>query len=181
MQKESGFSLVELMVVVAIIGVLASVAIPSFMRNKNNAKTAEVPVNIKGIFEGAIAYYGQTQFNKSNYKIKDPKFPNSAGLTPGFRCCKGDTSFKCDPSNKGPRGYDGAKKWGKTAWLNLQFKMQDRHLFRYQYKKISNDAFQAIARGDLDCDGNESLYFRVGKAVNGEVNGTELLREGSEE
>ena len=50
------FTLVELMVVVAIIGILASIAIPNFMDMQYRAKRAEVPLNVDGIRTAEIAY-----------------------------------------------------------------------------------------------------------------------------
>ncbi len=51
-----GFTLIELMIVVAIIGILAALAIPNFFNMQYRAKRAEVPVNVDGIRTAEIAY-----------------------------------------------------------------------------------------------------------------------------
>jgi type IV pilus assembly protein PilA len=47
-----GFTLVELMIVVAIIGILAAIAIPNFIRFQARSKQSEVKTNLKAIFTG---------------------------------------------------------------------------------------------------------------------------------
>ena len=51
-----GFSLVELMIVVAIIGILAAIAIPNFISMQAKSKRAEVPSNVDGIKTAELAY-----------------------------------------------------------------------------------------------------------------------------
>ena len=49
-QNQKGFSLVELMVVVAIIGILAAIAIPNFQRFSSKSKQSEAKSNLSAIY-----------------------------------------------------------------------------------------------------------------------------------
>ena len=51
-----GFTMVELMIVVAIVGILAAIAVPEFTQMQLKAKRAEVPVNVEGITTAHLAY-----------------------------------------------------------------------------------------------------------------------------
>ena len=64
--KKSGFTLVELIVVVAIIGILAAIAVPSFQSSGNKAKQKEASMALGSYIKAAQAYmteYGRTPRN----------------------------------------------------------------------------------------------------------------------
>jgi len=52
-----GFTLIELMIVVAIIGLLAAIAIPNFIKFQARSKVSEVRANLKGIYTAQKGYY----------------------------------------------------------------------------------------------------------------------------
>lgn len=57
-KNEQGFTLVELMIVVAIIGVLSAVAIPNFKKYQAKAKTSEARVQLAAVYTAQQAFYG---------------------------------------------------------------------------------------------------------------------------
>ena len=56
--NESGFTLVELMIVVAIIGVLSAVAVPNFKKYQAKAKSSEAKVQLAAAYTAEQAFYG---------------------------------------------------------------------------------------------------------------------------
>jgi type IV pilus assembly protein PilA len=55
--KKTGFTLIELMIVVAIIGILAAIAIPNFIKFQARSKQGEVKANLKSLFTAQRAYF----------------------------------------------------------------------------------------------------------------------------
>jgi type IV pilus assembly protein PilA len=65
-QHQRGFTLIELMIVVAIIGILAAIAIPNFLRYQAQSRQAEARLILSGIFVAEASFYGE-QSRFSNF------------------------------------------------------------------------------------------------------------------
>ena len=59
LRNERGFTLIELMIVVAIIGILAAIAIPNFLRYQAQSRQAEAKTNLGGVFVAETSYFGE--------------------------------------------------------------------------------------------------------------------------
>ena len=56
-QKEEGFTLIELLVVIIIIGILAAIALPSFLNQANKAKQTEAKQTLSAMNKSQQAYF----------------------------------------------------------------------------------------------------------------------------
>ena len=86
---EAGFTLIELMIVVAIIGVLAAVAIPAFMKYIRKSKTTEAVQGVKKIYEGARSYFMEESNARGSITPLPKQFPNDPAIptAPALTAC----------------------------------------------------------------------------------------------
>lgn len=66
-KNNKGFTLVELMIVVAIIGILAAIAIPAFLRAIKKSKTSEAEGIMRKMADGSKAYFTSEQKCSADY------------------------------------------------------------------------------------------------------------------
>ncbi len=147
LKKINAFTLIELMIVVAIIGILAAVSIPVFSKYIKKSKTSETSLNLRKIFDGEVTFYQEEKTNQSGNvlaKIFSWAPPTPAGA-PGI--------------NKRPGN------WNHLGWKQIKFAPDSpvQYVYSVATSGIGVDAsFTANAIGDLDGDGETSLFLRTG-------------------
>lgn len=74
LKRPDGFTLVELMVVVAIIGLLSAVAIPNFQKYQARAKTSEAKLQLSAVYTAEVSFFSDYNIYHSclNYMGYDP-------------------------------------------------------------------------------------------------------------
>ena len=68
------------MIVVAIIGILAAVAIPGFMQYIKNSKTTEAKEHLNAISKGAISYFEAEHYSTDGMTATSMQYPFSGGI-----------------------------------------------------------------------------------------------------
>ena len=102
---KKGFTLIELMIVIAIIGILAAVAIPMYSDYTKKSRTSEVATNLKEVVKMQILWredannhstnYWATALGSIGFKTSSGKFASTAAGCPGTEVATTNGAMAC--------------------------------------------------------------------------------------
>lgn len=146
------------MIVVAIIGVLAAIAIPNFLDYVKRSKTAEANANLKSLFTGAASYYSSDIGSRGL---------SSTGVT---RCVVASAATANAPSDQKSQ-IDWTSDPAEPTFQVLSARIAEPVYYQYEVLSsgtvsaacgdettVNSQLYQLQAHGDLDADGSQSLF-----------------------
>lgn len=176
-----GFTLVELMIVVAIVGVLAALAIYGVRKYIANSKTAEARNSLGQMAKDATTAYAREAMPSDVLPAQ-----GTAELS-NHLCATAPTSVPDDPAKIQGKKYqsdpgewtDGATGNPSYGWGCLKFTMNDPQYYMYGYTGDSSglvdSEFSGTAQGDLNGDGTNLSMFQIDGKLTAGSSGMEVF------
>ena len=117
------------MIVVAIIGILAAVAIPGFMQYIKSSKTAEAKENLKAIGDGALSFYQAEHYADKGMTATTKQYPGVDQSTKVGEEATSDTVGK----KFSPTAASVTSVLANNPWQALKFSISKPFYYCYSY------------------------------------------------
>lgn len=161
--NHKGFTLLELMIVVAIIGILAAVAVPGYGRYMRESKKSEAKGMLHAISDGAVAYYNKEHvFDSMGMIIRKDFFPGceaSGDPTP----CDNVVIFSGERTiARRISPLDGNLHLSDVPWTRLNININKPFLYVLSYTSDPTpnaSSFSSQATASLDADDDSILQI----------------------
>ena len=125
---KKGFTLVEILIAILIMGVLASMAVPMYEKTIEKSRIAEVRAHLKRIYDAKIRLLDdmeQTTYNTGLFGFENLDFSFDcalSGTTHKNACSTPDFTYKLNPSGNNNENFVCAKRLrGDYAGVNFLF------------------------------------------------------------
>jgi prepilin-type N-terminal cleavage/methylation domain-containing protein len=139
-----GFTLIELMIVVAIIGILAAVAIPAFLDYMKKSKATEAGEQLNAIGKVQKRSYGDNSSYTVGTGARLPLAATCCGQSGGIEVAGTSVNNKCTAK---PSSFKA-----DSTWAAMGFSVGEESAYTYTYNGAAATTFDAYAIGDTDCD-----------------------------
>jgi len=171
-KNSRGFTLVELMIVVAIIGVLAALAIYGVRKYLTNAKTAEARTAL-----GRISKDTQSAWERESMPTGVLTLGESAANSRAF-CGIGPAVPSAIDKIQNSKYQSSPADWKAGAWGCLKFTMDGPQYFQYVYTSSGSDSGSTfLAEAHADFNGNGALStFSITGALDDSASGEMILK-----
>ena len=157
-KRLAGFTLIELMIVVAIIGILAAVAIPAFLDYMKRSRATEAGEQLNAIGKLQKRAYGDNSSFTQGTATQLPVPPSTNS------CCGGTGGIVGNTGTAITNRCTGDPKSFSTdaTWSAMGFSVGEESSYVYDYTSAAATAFTAHANGDTDCDKAIATYTLLG-------------------
>jgi prepilin-type N-terminal cleavage/methylation domain-containing protein len=154
LKQKLGFTLIELMIVIAILGILAALAIPAFRNFVARSRTAEATANVNMIFKGVAAYYSGERTDQG-----------MEASTAGY--CTIESAGPCPTTPKSSKQKFDEETGCPGNFRDIGFHISDYVYYAYsvesgdprcEHTKDTDNLYTAQATGNLDDDSVWSTF-----------------------